>query len=142
MNDKTSQGSADLRPAPRVTPETAAYWKAAHDGKLMLSECESCGKLSHPPQAVCAFCWAGTVKPKFASGRGTLNSFSVIHQSATPYFRGRVPYVLAYVDLDEGVSMVSNIVNCDIARVKVGMKVKALFEPLPGDTGAVLFEPA
>ena len=145
MNDKTRPGGTPSqpmpRPAPRVTAETAAYWKALHDGKLMLSECEACGKLSHPPQAVCAFCWSGKVKPKFASGRGKLNSFSVIHQTADPAFRARVPYALAYVDLDEGVSLVSNVVNCDLAKLAVGMPVKAVFEALSGDTGAVLFEP-
>ena len=130
------------RPAPRVTPETKAYWQAMHDGKLMLSECESCGKLSHPPQGICAFCWGGKQKPKFAAGRGTLNSFSVIRQTSDPSFKGRVPYVLAYVDLDEGVSLVSNVVHCDIDKVKVGMKLKAVFEQTSGDTGVVLFEPA
>jgi len=130
------------RPAPRVTPETRAYWQAMHDGRLMLSECESCGKLSHPPQGICAFCWGGKLKPAFACGRGTLNSFSIIRQTADPSFKGRVPYVLAYVDLDEGVSLISNVIHCDINKVAVGMRLKAVFEPLSVDTGAVLFEPA
>lgn len=138
----TKNPVAAPRPAPRVTPETRAYWQAMHDGKLMLSDCESCGKLSHPPQGVCAFCWGGRLKPKFASGRGTLNSFSIIRQTADPSFKGRVPYVLAYVDLDEGVSLVSNVINCDIERVRIGMPLKAVFEQLSDDTGAVLFEPA
>ncbi len=138
----TKSPAAMLRPAPRVTPETKAYWQAMHDGKLMLSECEACGKRSHPPQGICAFCWGGKVKPRFASGRGTLNSFSIIRQTSDPSFKGRVPYVLAYVDLDEGVSLVSNVVQCDIDRLKIGMKLKAVFEQTSEDTGAVLFEPA
>lgn len=130
------------RPAPRATAETAAYWKALHDGKLMLAQCESCGKLSHPPQAVCAFCWGSKLKPRFAAGGGTLNSFSIIRQTADPSFKGRVPYVLAYVDLDEGVSLVSNVIHCEIDRLKIGMQLKAVFEQTSDDTGAVLFEPA
>jgi len=142
MNADTKKPQATPRPAPRVTPETKAYWQALHDGRLMLSECESCGNLSHPPQGVCAFCWRGTVKPKFASGGGTLNSYSVIRQTADPSFKDSVPYVLAYVDLDEGVSLVSNVINCDIDKVSVGMKLQAVFEQLSDDTGVVLFEPA
>lgn len=140
--DTNAKTPATPRPAPRVTAETKAYWQALHDGKLTLSECEACGKLSHPPQAVCAFCWGGKVKPKVASGRGTLNSFSIIRQTADPTFKARVPYVLAYVDLDEGVSLVSNVINCDIAEVKIGMKLKPVFEQTSEDTGAILFEPA
>jgi uncharacterized OB-fold protein len=130
------------RPAPRITPETAAYWKALREGRLMLSECESCGKISHPPQGVCAFCWGGRLKPKFAGGGGTLNSFSIIRQTADPAFKSRVPYVLAWVDLDEGVSLVSNVIGCDIGSVRIGMRLRAVFEPLSDDAGAVLFEPA
>ena len=140
--DTNAKTPATPRPAPRVTAETKAYWQALHDGRLTLSECEACGKLSHPPQAVCAFCWGGKVKPKVASGRGTLNSFSIIRQTADPAFKARVPYVLAYVDLDEGVSLVSNVINCDIAEVKIGMKLKPVFEQTSEDTGAILFEPA
>lgn len=140
--DTTKTAAPTPRPAPRVTAETKAYWQALHDGKLTLSECEACGKLSHPPQAVCAFCWGGKVKPKVASGRGTLNSFSVVRQNTDPAFKARVPYVLAYVDLDEGVSLLSNVVNCDIANVKVGMKLKPVFEQTSDATGVILFEPA
>ena len=53
-----------------------------------------------------------------------------------------MPYVLAYVDLDEGVSLVSNVINCDIADVKIGMKLKPVFEQTSEDSGAILFEPA
>jgi uncharacterized OB-fold protein len=134
--------NAPSRPAPRATPETAEYWKALHEGRLMLSECESCGKLSHPPQAACAFCWRGKLKPRQAAGGATLNSFSIIRQTADPAFKARVPYVLAYVDLEEGVSLVSNVINCDIDKVAVGMKLRAVFEQTSADTGVVLFEPA
>ena len=53
-----------------------------------------------------------------------------------------MPYVLAYVDLDEGVSLVSNVIHCEIDKLKIGMQLKAVFEQTSDDTGAVLFEPA
>lgn len=130
------------RPVPRVDASNAAYWMAAHDGQLMLAECDACGKLHHPPQAVCPFCWNAKCSQKYASGYGTLNSFTVVHQNGDPTFAHLVPYVLAYVDLQEGLSMITNIVNCDVNDVAIGMKVKAVFEQTSDKTGAVLFEPA
>ncbi|MFY9326898.1 MAG: OB-fold domain-containing protein [Georgfuchsia sp.] len=130
------------RPAPRVDVSNAAYWKAAFDSQLMLAECGVCSKLHHPPQAVCPFCWSSRIKPKFASGHGTVNSYSIVYQSGDPAFKHLVPYVLAYVDLEEGLSMVTNVVNCDINKVSIGMKIKSVFEQTSDKTGAVLFEPA
>lgn len=130
------------RPAPRITPQTALYWKAASEGRLLLGTCGDCGKLCHPPQAVCPFCWSSNVGTQAASGKGRLNAFTVVHQSAVPAFRDRIPYVVAYVELEEGLYVNSNVVHCDPNAVKIGMPLKATFERLSGDAGAVLFEPA
>jgi uncharacterized OB-fold protein len=130
------------RPAPRVTPQTAAYWKAASEGRLLLGTCGDCGKICHPPQAVCPFCWSSSVGTKPASGQGRLNAFTIIHQSAIPAFRERIPYVVAYVELDEGLYMNSNVVNCDPSAVKIGMPLKATFERIGDGVGVTLFEPA
>lgn len=140
--ENPTRNKAWVRPAPRVDVQNAGYWKAARDGKLMLAECEVCGKLHHPPQAVCPFCWNSKNKPKFASGRGTVNSFSVVYQNGDPAFKGNLPYVLAYVDLEERISMITNIVNCDVNKVAIGMKVQAVFEQTSDKSGAVVFEPA
>ena len=131
-----------VRPAPRITPQTAAYWKAAGQGILLLGTCADCDKLCHPPQAVCPFCWSSNVGTKAASGRGRLDAFSVVHQSAVPAFRDRVPYVVAYVELEEGLYMNSNVVNCEVGAVKIGMPLKATFERLGDEVGVTLFEPA
>ncbi len=130
------------RPAPRVTPQTAAYWKAAHIGELLLGACAECGKLCHPPQSVCPFCWSSNVATRSASGRGRLNAFTLVYQSAVPAFRERLPYAIAYVELDEGLYMLSNLINCDPDKITVGMALKAVFEPLNEEAGAILFEPA
>ena len=130
------------RPTPRITPQTAAYWKAANEGRLLLGTCGNCNKLCHPPQAVCPFCWSSKVGVKAASGRGRLNAFTVVHQAAVPAFRERVPYVVAYVELEEGLFVNSNVINCDPNLVKIGMPLKAVFETLSEQAGASLFEPA
>ena len=130
------------RPEPRITHESKAYWAAARTGRLMIATCGNCHRLHHAPQAVCPFCWSSNVITRAAGGRGTLQAFSVVHQTAVPEFRVRLPYVVAYVDLEEGVSLVSNIVNCDLDKVRIGMAVKAVFEPMSDKSAAILFEPA
>lgn len=130
------------RPAPRITPQTAAYWKAASEGRLLLGTCGDCGKLCHPPQSVCPFCWSSNVGTRAAGGMGKVNAFTIVHQTAVPAFRDRIPYVVAYVELEEGLFVNSNIINCDPHAVKIGMPLKATFERLNDDAGATLFEPA
>lgn len=135
-------GNATKHPAPPMTPESAAYWKAAAKGELLVGWCGDCKKPHHAPQGVCPFCWSSNVKAKPASGRGKVNSFAVIHQTAMPDFIGLVPFVVAYVELDEGVSLVSNIVNCDWKQVKIDMPVVATFETVADNVGIPLFKPA
>ena len=138
----TKHPARAVRPAPRITPQTASYWKAARDGQLLLGTCADCHKLSHPPQSVCPFCWSSNVGTRAARGTATLNAFTLVYQSAVPAFRERLPYAIGYVELDEGVFVFSNIVNCDPDKIAIGMPLKAVFEKLNEESGAVLFEPA
>lgn len=139
---RTATSEAPKRPAPTITPENAEYWKAAREGRLLLGTCSECNKLCHPPQSVCPFCWSSKVGTKAASGRGKVNAFTLVHQSGIPAFRARLPYVIAYVELEEGVSLISNIIHCDAKSVRIDMPVKAVFETISEEAGAVLFEPA
>jgi len=130
------------RPAPPITPESAAYWKAALKGELLIGWCEDCKKPHHAPQAVCPLCWSSKTVAKPASGRGKVNSFAVIHQTAMPEFKSYLPLVIAYVELEEGVSMVSNIVGCDWKSVAIDMPVTATFETVSDMAAIPLFRPA
>lgn len=142
MSDKKNAPvSLTPRPAPRLTSQTAGYWKAARQGQLLLGDCAACGKLSHPPQTVCPFCWTSAPGSRAASGKATLNSFTVVHQSGVPALRERLPYIVAYVELEEGLCLLSNLVNCPPAEARIGMALRVLFEPINDDAAAVLFEP-
>jgi uncharacterized OB-fold protein len=142
MSDTHPARPLTPRPAPRLTSQTAAYWKAARAGRLLLGDCAACGKLSHPPQTVCPFCWTAGLGSRAASGRATLNSFTVVHQSGVPALRERLPYVVAYVELEEGVCLLSNLVTCAPGAARIGMALRVLFEPINDESAAVLFEPA
>lgn len=129
------------RPAPVPEPEAAEYWKAAHDGRLVVQRCDDCGHHQLYPRALCLAC-GGAVSWVDASGRGVVYSYTVIRQNYVRPFRDWIPYVVALVDLAEGPRLMTNIVGCDPEAVSVGMAVQARFEPVSEETGIALFEPA
>ena len=70
---------------------------------------------------------------KTASGHGTIYTFSIIQQNLVPPFKEMSPYVLAMIDLDEGVRMMSNVTDCEIEEVAIGLPVEVhMVEAKPG----------
>jgi uncharacterized OB-fold protein len=124
-----------LLPAPQPNPETAPYWDAAAQGRLVVRGCAACGKLHHYPRAVCPFCAADAGEWRTASGRGTIYSYSVMR-------RAEVPYAIAFVTLDEGVTMLTNIVDCDFDALRIGQAVRVVFKPTAGGPPLPMFTPA
>lgn len=129
------------RPAPNPEPESAEYWAALRDGRLLVQGCEDCGNAQLYPRDRCTRC-RGPVSWVEASGRGTVYSFTVVRQQYQRPFRDWVPYVVALVDLDEGPRLMTNIVGVDPEEVSIGMAVRARFEPVSEEAGIALFEPA
>lgn len=122
---------AAVPPAPGSEP----YWEAAANSKLMLRWCTSCGKPHHYPREICPLCFSDKLEWREAKGTGEIYTFSVMRPA-------KPPYVIAYVTLDEGVSMMTNIVDCDPASVKIGQKVKVVFKPREGGGKIACFTPA
>jgi uncharacterized OB-fold protein len=128
------------RPAPIPDQDSAPYWKALHDGRLLVQRCTDCGRAQLYPRDRCLSC-RGPVTFEEASGRGTIYSFTVIRQNYSRPFRNWIPYVVALVDLEEGPRLMTNIVNCDPEALQVGMAVTATFEVVSDDAGIALFTP-
>jgi len=137
-----SAAELPARPAPEITGHAAPFWAAARDGRLVIQHCPACGHYQHYPRPWCTNCLHE--EPEFveSSGEGTIYTFTVIRRSALPAFAARVPYVLAFVDLDEGVRLVTNIVECDPESVRIGQRVRARFEAIDDEHTVVLFAPA
>ena len=112
-------------PAPQANPETQPYWDACAAGKLLVKRCRACGEHHYYPRALCPFCFSDRTEWTEASGRGTIYSYSVMR-------RVPVPYALAYVTLEEGPTMMTNIVDCDLDALRVGQAVKVVFKPTDG----------
>ena len=140
MTDAMNEGLPP-RPAPEVTGHAAPFWAAAQEGRLVVQRCTACGQHQHYPRPWCTNCLSEAVEFVESSGTGTIYTFTVIRRAPLPAFAARVPYVLAYVDLDEGVRLVTNIVDCDPDTVRIGQRVHARFETIDDDHAVVLFAP-
>jgi len=128
------------RPAPVPDADSAPYWHAARQGRLVVQRCDDCGAVQLYPRDRCLSC-RGPLSWVEASGRGTVYSFTVIRQNHSRPFRNWIPYVVALVDLEEGPRLMTNIVDCDPEDVSVGMAVRARFEPVSEEAGIALFAP-
>ncbi|MGH2725730.1 MAG: Zn-ribbon domain-containing OB-fold protein [Actinomycetota bacterium] len=129
-----------FRLLPEVTPETEHFWRGGERGELVFLRCESCRTFIHPPSPVCPECLGRDMRPEAVSGRGTVATFTVNHQPWNPSVA--VPYVIALVEIDEqkDLRLLTNIIGCDPADVRIGMRVRATFEERE-DVYLPLFEP-
>lgn len=113
---------------------TEPYWNAAKQGVLRIKRCTACSKVHFYPRALCPYCLSDTEWID-ASGLGTIYSVTVTRKA------GPIAYALAYVTLDEGVSMLTNIVDCDLDTLRIGDRVKLCFKPADGENQVPMFTP-
>jgi uncharacterized OB-fold protein len=112
-------------PAPKPNAETQVFWDAAAHGRFLIGRCTACGKAHWYPRKTCPFCWSEKTEWVEASGRGTIYSYSVMR-------RAPEPYVVAYVTLAEGPTMLTNLVDCDFDALAIGQAVRLKFSPSEG----------
>ncbi len=137
MSDKP-RSEPKPRPAPRPDPESAPYWAATLEGRLLVQRCAN-GHHQLYARAHCLVC-REPVEWVEASGRGTVYSFTVIRQNMSRSFRHLLPYVVALVDLDEGPRLMTNLVNCDPEAVAIGAMVHVTFERVSEEAALPLFQ--
>jgi len=131
-------------PAPFVLPEVKPFWDGTAEGKLLLAQCTECQQTIWYPRPFCPACASTTVTWVPASGRGTIYSFTVNRRGVAdlPAYRNAGEYVLAYVELDEGPRIMTNIVECDPNSVRVGQKVEIVFHDTGQGSALWRFRPA
>lgn len=134
----TDTEEAPARPVPVIDAESAPYWDAAREHRLVLQRCTACDRHVFYPRGICPHCHGGPLDWVEASGGGVVHSFTVAHRPAGPAFAARTPYVVVLVDLDEGPRMLSNLHVDDVATVRVGQRVVVDFEDV-GDVTLPVF---
>ena len=131
---------APFRLLPAVGPDNEHFWCGGAEGELRFLRCDACETYVHPPAPLCPDCLGRDLVPHAVSGRAVVHTFTVNHQPWIPGFDP--PYVVAIVALpeQEGLRLTTNIVNCEIDEVEIGMSVRVVFEEREG-VFLPLFEP-
>jgi uncharacterized OB-fold protein len=132
------------RPLPSLNElDTRPFWEATREKAFRYQKCADCGTVVWHPRAHCTGCTSSNLQWHTASGGGTLYSYSVVRQSYHPFFRTQVPYAIAWVDLDEGPRVLSNIVGVEdpTTQLSCGQRVALTWEAHE-DLNVPLFAPA
>jgi uncharacterized OB-fold protein len=129
-------------PLPLGPPSAAAlpFWEGAVAGELRYPRCSTCGHADFPAAPNCRFCLADTLVWEVSAGLGTVYSYTVVWRPVTPDFV--TPYVPAIVELDEGYSMMTNLIGLDSDDVAVGLRVTVAFEAVREGPTLPYFRPA
>lgn len=116
------------KPLPQPTPWSQFFWDGCKNKKLLVQKCEDCQKHIFYPKLFCPFCLSQELSWVEASGKGKIYSFTVVYSYQPTEFSDDVPYVIAVIELDEGVRMMSNIVDCNPVEVQCDMHVEVVFD--------------
>jgi uncharacterized OB-fold protein len=131
-----------FRILPAINERNEGFWTSGRDGVLRFQRCQDCGYYLHPPGVVCPECWSKNIEYEPVSGRATVVTFTINHQPWMPV--PELPFVLAIVGIEEqdGLRLTTNIVNCPVDDVYIGMPVTVRFEAhADEDVWIPLFEP-
>jgi len=114
-----------MRPLPTPSELTRPFWDAAREHRLVRQVCRDCRTSFFSPQIACPACLSEAYDWVPSSGRGEIYSCTVVHRAPSPGFD--VPYVFAIVDLEDGWSMLANVVGCEVAEATIGLPVRVTF---------------
>lgn len=134
--------SGTSRNLPVATASSEAYWEGCRRHELLIQRCSDCGLHQFYPRLVCASCAGRTLLWVRASGRATLRTFTIVRRPVSRAYAAQVPYVVALVALEEGPTMMTNIVDCALDAVRIGMPLEVVFEDWPEGVTVPKFRPA
>jgi uncharacterized OB-fold protein len=115
-------------PAPVPDLDTQPFWDGCAEDRFLVPECAACGHRRWPPGPMCPVCRSPETRWIDSSGRGSVYSWLVVHHPVNRVLADQVPYVVAMIDLEEGVRVVGNVEGCDPEAVTAGMAVEVFFE--------------
>ena len=127
------------RPDPVPTADSVFFWEALEREELMAQQCGDCSAYLHPPRPMCPKCNSLNQKHVHLSGRGTLYSWCLPQHPRVAFFQ--YPLVTALIDLEEGIRILSNLVDCDASEIEQGMAVEVCFTPTKGGKRIHQFRP-
>ena len=125
----SDQKPAPTRPLPSLKElDTQPFWAATAEEKLTYTVCRDCGAVVFYPRAHCTSCGSHNLAWRESAGFGEVYTFSVVRQSYHPFFRTVAPYAVAWIDLDEGPRLLSNVIDVDVDALTIGQRVQVHWE--------------
>ncbi len=118
-------------PAPPMIWENMGFWEGIKEHKLVLQRCKECGTWVHPPKPACPKCRSFEKEWAPSSGKGTVYSWVTYQESPDPAFKA--PYSVVLVELDEGVRLISNMVDTKPEEISIGLPVEVVFDDISDD---------
>ena len=128
-------------PDPVSGDEDDEFWDALTEGRFLLRRCGECGNVPWYPRPFCPDCGSRDVGWFEARGTGTVYSYTIAAKAGPP-FDTAVPYVIAYIELDEGPRLISNVVGCPPEHVHIGQRVEVCYVPRTDGPSLYRFVPA
>jgi len=138
---RDADAPARTRFEPPMSPAGEPFWEATREQRLVLPWCLDCGQPHWFPRDACPHCLSGAIEWRPASGRGVVYAVSIMPKPAMPMLADRVPYVVALVELDEGVRVMTNVVDIEPEHAVVDLEVAAAWEPLSDGRHLLVFAP-
>jgi uncharacterized protein len=129
------------KPLPHIDEENRPWWEAVQRHELYIQKCRDCGDLRFYPRALCTNCLSSNTEWIRCKGSGRIYTFTETRQNQSAGFRESLPYVLAWVRLDEGVQLMTNIIDYPPDQVKIDMPVEAVFDDVTPEVTLVKFRP-
>jgi uncharacterized OB-fold protein len=140
MSAREPEAAAALtRPDPVFTPDAAFFWEGAARGELLGQRCARCLRFAHPPRPMCPHCHSTQREVIKLTGRGTVYSW-IMPRHPQPLGFAESP-VVALIDLQEGIRLVSNVIDVPLARMRPGLPVEVTFAPTQGGRAVPIFRP-
>lgn len=136
-----SEAPAYQKPVPAPSAVSAPFWGGLRQRELRLQKCEACSRFVLYPRSVCPYCLSDKLSWVKASGRGKLYTYTVVRRAMNPAFQEDVPYLFAIVELEEGVRLTTNVVNCAPQEARVDMALKAFYHDITPEITLLKFEP-
>lgn len=126
------------RPRPLIDDDNRVFWEELKNHKFMLQHCNDCQKFIFYPRIICPHCYSENISWKETNGQGKIESYTVVHR-AMPPFKDEVPYVVGIIQLNEGVKMMSRIINKS-EEVAIGKNVSVVYQNIEDDLTLPYFQ--
>lgn len=131
------------KPLPdRDSEPHATFWSACDEGRLLIQSCPDCESVQFFPRTWCRFCGSNRIEWVETDGTGDVHTYTIVRRATElPSFADEIPYVVAYVELEEGVRICTNVVDCEPDAVESGMAVELTFDRVTDELALPKFRP-